>query len=120
MKKIIIAALIASATLMATESAPIYKSGVLLPPNPEAIYKKECVSCHGIDGKQTSFSGGSTVEYSPITGLEAGKLAQELKDYRIGTIVNKQGYGMLMKTILTDLSYEEIDALAEYISNTMK
>ena len=119
MKKIILSALIASATLMAAD-APIYKSGVLLPPNGEAIYKKECTQCHGADGKQTSFAGGSTVEYSPINGLEAAKLAQELKDYRIGTIVNKQGYGMLMKTALTDLSYEEIDALAEYISNTMK
>ena len=120
MKKIILSALIAGTALIAADNAPIYKSGVLLPPNPEAIYKKECASCHSVDGKQTSFSGGSTVEYSPINGLEAAKLAQELKDYRIGTIVNKQGYGMLMKTALTDLSYEEIDSLAEYISNTMK
>ncbi|MDB2562014.1 c-type cytochrome [Sulfurimonas sp.] len=120
MKKIILSALLASATLMAADATPIYKSGVLLPANGEAIYKKECAQCHGDDGKQTSFKGSSTVEYAPINGLDATKLAQELKDYRIGTIVNKQGYGMLMKTVLTDLSYEEIDALSEYISNTMK
>lgn len=120
MKKIILCALVATATLIAADATPMYKSGVLLPANGEAIYKKECTQCHGADGKQTSFSGGATVEYSAINGLEAAKLAQELKDYRIGTIVNKQGYGMLMKTVLTDLSYEEIDALSQYITTTLK
>lgn len=116
MKKIILSILVAGAALMAADNAPIYKSGVLLPANAEAIYKKECTQCHGADGKQTSFAGGSKVEYAPIAGVSSAVLAQELKDYRIGTILNKQGYGMLMKTALTDLSYEEIDALAEYIS----
>ena len=120
MKKIILSSLVLCATLMAADGAPMYKSGVLLAPNAEAIYKKECTQCHGEAGKQTSFKGSSTVEYAPINGREAAKLAQELKDYRIGTIVNKEGYGLLMKTALTDLSYEEIDALAEYISSTMK
>lgn len=118
MKKIILSALVLGATLMAAD-APMYKSGVLLPANAEAIYKKECTQCHGADGKQTSFSGGSKIEYKAISGMDAGKLAKELQQYRLG-YVNKYGYGMLMKTRLTDLSYEEMDALSEYISTTVK
>ena len=119
MKKIIISALVASATLMAADSAPMYKSGVLLPANGEAIYKKDCIQCHSADGKQTTYTGSSRIEYAPINGLDAAKLAKELKDYRYGSI-NKYGYGALMKSTLIDLSYEEIDALAEYISTNIK
>ena len=120
MKKIIISALIASATLMAADSAPIYKSGVLLPANGEAIYKKECAQCHGMDGKQTTMESSTRVEYAPINGLDADKLAKELKTYRLGSRINKYGYGALMKTVLTDLSYEEIDVLSKYISENIK
>ena len=119
MKKIILSALVASATLIAADSAPMYKSGVLLPANGEAIYKKECIQCHSADGMQTEFEGSSRIKYAPISGLDSAKLAKELKDYRYGS-VNKYGYGALMKTILTDLSYEEIDALSEYISTNIK
>jgi len=119
MKKIILCALIASATLMAADSAAVYKSGVLLPANGEAIYKKECTQCHGADGKQTTYTGSSRIEYAPINGLDAAKLATELKAYRFGRM-NKYGYGALMKSTLVDLSYEEIDALSEYISNNIK
>jgi len=119
MKKIILSTLIAGATLMAADSASVYKSGVLLPANGEAIYKKECTHCHSADGKQTTFEGSSRVVYAPINGLDAAKLAKELKDYRYGS-VNKYGYGALMKSTLVDLSYEEIDALAEYISTNIK
>ncbi len=119
MKKIILSALIASATLMAADSASVYKSGILLPANGEAIYKKDCIQCHAADGKQTKYTGSSRVEYAPINGLDSAKLAKELKDYRYGS-VNKYGYGALMKSTLVDLSYEEIDALAKYISNNIK
>ena len=119
MKKIILCALIASATLMAADSTSVYKSGVLLPANGEAIYKKTCILCHGADGKQTKYTGSSRIEYAPINGLDASKLAKELKDYRYGS-VNKYGYGALMKSNLVDLSYEEIDALAKYISDNIK
>ncbi len=116
MKKIILCALLTSATLMASDSASVYKSGVLLPANGEAIYKGKCIQCHSADGKQTSFEGSSRVKYAQINGLDAAKLAKELKDYRFGR-VNKYGYGALMKSSLVDLSYEEIDALAKYISS---
>ncbi|WP_373004500.1 cytochrome c [Sulfurimonas sp.] len=119
MKKIILCALVASATLMAADSAPVYKSGVLLPANGEAIYKQDCIQCHSADGKQTTMDSSTRVKYAPINGLDAAKLAKELKDYRYGSI-NKYGYGQLMKSTLIDLSYEEIDALAEYISTNIK
>jgi len=119
MKKIILSALVISATLMAADSASVYKSGILLPANGEAIYKHDCIQCHGSDGKQTSFEGSSRVKYTPINGMDASKLAQELKDYRFGRI-NKYGYGALMKSSLVDLSYEELDALAKYISTNIK
>jgi cytochrome c553 len=119
MKKIIISALIAGSTLMAADAAAVYKPGVLLPANGEVIYKQTCIQCHSADGKQTSYSGSSRIKYAPINGLNAAALAQELKDYRFGS-VNKYGYGALMKSTLIDLSYEEIDALAEYISNNIK
>ena len=120
MKKTILSILLASATLMAAESAPMYKSGVLLPADGEAIYKKECSQCHGMDGKQTTMESSTRVKYAPINGLDATKLAKELKTYRLGTRLNKYGYGALMKTVLTDLSYEEIDVLAKYIADNMK
>ena len=104
---------------MAADTTPVYKSGVLLPANGEAIYKKDCIQCHSADGKQTRYEGSSRIEYAPINGLDAAALAKELKDYRFGS-VNKYGYGALMKSTLIDLSYEEIDALAEYISTNIK
>jgi len=119
MKKIIISTLIAGATLMAADSAAMYKAGVLSPANGEAIYNKTCIQCHAADGKQIKYTGSSRIEYAPINGLDAAKLAQELKDYRFGRI-NKYGYGALMKSTLIDLSYEEIDALAKYISDNIK
>ncbi len=119
MKKIILSTLIAGATLMAADSAAVYKSGVLLPANGEAIYKKDCIQCHSADGKQTKYTGSSRIEYATINGLDAAALAKELKAYRFGS-VNKYGYGALMKSTLADLSYEEIDALAQYISSNIK
>ena len=119
MKKIILSALLVSATLMAADSTSVYKSGVLLPANGEAIYKSECIHCHSADGKQTSFEGSSRVKYAQINGLDAASLAKELKDYRYGS-VNKYGYGALMKTPLRDLSWEEIDSLAKYIADNLK
>ena len=126
MKKIILTALVAGVTLLSAEGTPMYKSGMLLPPQPAVIYEKECASCHGKDGKQTSFSGSSKISYAKITGLNADELAQELKEYRGGVKsknyqqLNKYGYGALMKTTLADLSWEEIDSLSKYIAENFK
>ena len=124
MKKMVLSLLVAGVSVLSAD--PIYKSGMLLPPQPDKIYKKECAGCHGMDGKQTSFSGSSRISYKSIAGRTAEDLAQELKDYRGGVKskdyqpLNKYGYGALMKSPVRDLSWEEIDALAKYISENFK
>ena len=80
MKKIILSVLVASVTLFAADGAPIYKSGMLLPPQPAVIYEKECSHCHGKNGKQTSFSGSAKVSYAKNTGLSADALDQIRKE----------------------------------------
>jgi len=126
MKKMVLSLLVAGVSLLAADGSPIYKTGMLLPPQPAVIYKQECASCHGIDGKSTSFTGSSRITYKAITGLNADALAQELKEYRGGVKskdyqpVNKYGYGNLMRSPLRDLSWEEIDSLAKYIAENFK
>ncbi|MCX6052261.1 MAG: cytochrome c [Campylobacterales bacterium] len=109
MKKIILSVLVASVTLIAADSATVYKSGLLLPANGAAIYKKQCSSCHGEKGEKIAFQGSIA-----IAGMDKVKHAKELKDYRYGSI-NKYGYGAQMKDRLTELSWDEIDAVSEYV-----
>ena len=122
MKKIIFSMLLSCVALIASNSASVYKSGLLLPANGKVIYEKQCASCHGDDGKQTRFEGSSRITYSKISGIDTDKLAKELKEYRGGIksknyqFVNKYGYGALMKTVLADLSWDEIDAVAKYVN----
>ncbi|MCW8837766.1 MAG: c-type cytochrome [Thiovulaceae bacterium] len=110
MKKVLLSMLVASVTLMASDAASVYKTGVLLPPDGPVIYKKQCAVCHGENGKRIAFKG--SIE---IAGMDADKLAKELKDYRYGSI-NKYGYGAQMKSALVDLSWDEIDAVAKYVN----
>lgn len=109
MKKIILSVFVASVTLMAADSASVYKSGLLLPANGEAIYKQECVACHGEKGEKSAYDKSAA-----IAGLDAATMAKDLKDYRYGSL-NKYGYGSLMKGKTADLSWDEIDAVAQYI-----
>ena len=110
MKKTILSLLFASAALMASDAASVYKPGLMLPANGAEIYKQVCAVCHGDNGKKIAFEGSIA-----IAGLEATKLAKELKDYRYGS-VNKYGYGALMKSVLVDLSWDEVDAVAKHIN----
>ena len=110
MKKTILSALLVSVTLVAGDAASVYKSGILLPADGPAIYKKKCATCHGDNGEKIAFKGSVA-----ITGMDTAKLAKELKDYRYGSI-NKYGYGAQMKSVLADLSWDEIDAVAAYVN----
>jgi cytochrome c553 len=121
MKKIVLPMLLSGIALMAAE-AP-YISGVLLSPQPDKIYAKECASCHGDDGKQTSVKGfPEGIKFEVIAGKDAAWLAKTLKEYRGGIKekdyqpLNRYGYGAAMKGPTVDLSWKEIDALAEYVS----
>ena len=122
MKKIVLSMLLASIGLVASESAVPYKSGLLLPPQADKIYEKECTQCHGKDGKSTSFEGSSRVTYAVIAGMDAATVATDLKEYRGGIKskdyqpLNKYGYGAVMRSVTKDLSWDEIDAVAKYVN----
>lgn len=109
--------------LVASEGEMPYAIGLKLTPQPAKIYAQECASCHGKDGKQTSFSGfPSVITYGKIAGLDEATLAKTIKEYRGGVEskdyrpLNKYGYGAAMKAPTRDLSWDEIDAVAKYIS----
>ena len=113
--------LLVSIGLVAAE-AP-YKPGLLLPPQGDKIYAQECATCHGADAKKTTFTGfPEGIAYAAIAGMDEATLAQTIKDYRGGiesedyAPLNKYGYGAAMAAPTRDLSWDEIDAVAEYIS----
>ena len=115
--------LLACFTLAAADdNATVYKSGLLLPPQGDTIYKNECTECHGDDGKQTNSKGIRNVAYAQIGGMDTKELAKTLKEYRGGVKskdyqqLNKYGYGAVMKTVTRDLSWDEIDAVAKYVN----
>jgi len=122
MKKIVFPMLLATIGLIAAESNIPYKSGLLLPPQADKIYAKECATCHGKDGKQTTFTGLANVSYAQVAGMDTVELAKTLKEYRGGVksrdygTLNKYGYGAVMKSATVDLSWDELDALATYIN----
>jgi len=123
MKRIIFSVLFASVALLAADSTSVYKSGVLLPPKGDVIYDRQCASCHGSNGKQTSFKGSARdIKYAPIAGWEIAKLSKELLRYKVGRVeksyspVNKTGYGALMRAATKDLSVLELDAVATYVN----
>ncbi len=123
MKKSILSILLASVALVASDSASVYKSGLLLPANGKVIYERQCASCHGDNGKQTSYQGSARITYSKIYGVNTDKLAKELKEYRGGIKsknyqpLNKYGYGAMMRSVTADLSWDEIDAVAKYVNS---
>ncbi len=115
--------LFASIGLVASEGEVPYAPGLMLTPQADKIYATECASCHGIDGKQTSFTGfPEVVTYAKIAGMETATLAKTIKEYRGGVKskdyqpLNKYGYGAAMASPTRDLSWDEIDAVAKYIN----
>ncbi|MFK5936851.1 MAG: c-type cytochrome [Sulfurimonas sp.] len=123
MKRIIFSVLFASVALLAADAASVYKSGLLLPPKGDVIYDRQCASCHGSDGKQTSFKGSAVdIKYAPIAGWEVAKMSRELLRYKSGKAeesyvpVNKTGYGALMRSATKDLSVLELNAVAKYVN----
>jgi cytochrome c553 len=122
MKRIVLSMLFASIGLVASEGAVAYKSGLLLAPQADKIYEKECTHCHGKNGSQTSFAGSSRISYAKIAGMDTSIVAKTLKEYRGGVKskdyqpLNKYGYGAMMRSVTKDLSWDEIDAVAKYVN----
>ena len=79
------------------------------PPASPAAYAK-CKGCHGADGK-TKALGKSAV----IAGQDKEALMTSLNEYKAGT-KNVAGMGSLMTAQVATMSDEEIEAVAEYLS----
>lgn len=90
----------------ATEAVKEKAGGVMAAP---AAYAK-CKGCHGAEGK-TKALGKSAV----IAGQDKETLVTSLKAYQAGT-KNVAGMGSLMKSQVETMSDEEIEAVAEYLS----
>ncbi|GIT98950.1 c-type cytochrome [Sulfurovum sp. TSL1] len=78
-------------------------------PEAPAAYAK-CTGCHGANGK-TKALGKSAI----IAGQDKETLITSLKEYKAGT-KNVAGMGSLMKGQVATMSDEEIEAVAEYLS----
>lgn len=74
-----------------------------------AAYAK-CTGCHGAEGK-TKALGKSAI----IAGQDKEALIESLKAYQAGT-KNVAGMGSLMKGQVATMSEEEIEAVADYLS----
>ncbi len=120
MKKIILSVVIASVSLVAADnSRAVYKPGLMLPPQADLIYQKQCASCHGEDGKSMDrvYSDKINGKKIVIAGMGKDALVKDLRAYRdLETPYSKYGLGALMKSATADLSWDEIDAVAEYVS----
>lgn len=77
---------------------------------PPAVYEK-CKGCHGEDGK-TAALGKSAI----IAGQDKETIITSMNAYKAGT-KDEVGMGALMKGQAASLSDEEIEAIAEYLSN---
>lgn len=78
--------------------------------NSQELYKN-CAGCHGENG-ETSALGQS----AKIGGQESNLTIKELTAYKNGEL-NQYGLGNIMQLQLTALNNDDIEALAEYISN---
>ncbi len=123
MKKIILSVLLASVTsvglVAADNSRAVYKPGVLLPPQPDLIYKKQCASCHGKNGRDMDhvYTDKMPGVEIVIAGMDTDKVVKDLRAYRdLETPYSKYGLGALMKSATADLSWDEIDAVARYVN----
>ena len=85
------------------------------PKNPQDLYKK-CIACHGARGdKVAPGSAGSIL----IADLSKQILIDDLKGYRAKTL-SRGGTAAIMYLQANGLSDEDIEILAEYISNFKK
>ena len=95
MKKIALALLVASVSLMAADGAAAYK---------------KCVSCHGAKAEKKALNKSEI-----IAGWDAAKTEEALKGYKAGTR-NVHGMGALMKGQVASYDDATIKAVSEYIA----
>lgn len=80
-----------------------------------AVFKK-CIACHGADAKKVApgSKGGVT-----IAGMPKAELLKQLKGYKAKTADNG-GAKAIMYGQMANVSDEDIEALADYISKLPK
>ena len=71
---------------------------------------KKCSSCHGEDGQKSAFQKSAI-----IAGQNVETLVASITEYKAGTR-DVAGMGKLMKGQVTELSEDDIQTVAEYIS----
>ncbi|MBE0364947.1 hypothetical protein PULV_a3243 [Pseudoalteromonas ulvae UL12] len=75
-----------------------------------ALYtSKGCMACHGAEGKAPIMP-----LYPKLNGQNKEYLAAQMKDIKSGARAN--GMSMAMKAMVANVSDEEIDAIAAYLS----
>jgi len=117
MRNIIIAALLASGSLVAAETVEANKSGAssLTGVDGVVFYQKRCAVCHGENGEKTTLKG-----MIPLAGRDAGQLARKVRAYRdqeerhgAYAIYEKN---QVMREATYSISNEQISAIATYLS----
>ena len=68
-----------------------------------------CITCHGPEGKAPIQSA-----YPKLAGQNKDYLVQQITDIQSGARNN--GLTQLMKSLVKDVTAEEIDAIADYLS----
>jgi len=117
MKNIILAALLASGSLMAAESVPANKSGASSSTgiDGKAFYIKRCSVCHGEKGEKVVLNG-----MVPLVGRDAGELARKVRAFRD----QEERHGayaiyeenQVMREATYSISDQQISAIATYLS----
>lgn len=117
MKNIIIAALLASGSLIAAESVLANKSGAVSASGIDGakFYKKRCSVCHGEKAEKASLKG-----MTPLAGWDAGVLARKVRAYR-DQEERRGAYAIyetneVMREATYSLSDSQISAIATYVS----
>jgi len=118
MKNIIIAALLASASLVAADSVKADNSGSFSSKSVDgaALYKQSCAVCHGEKATKSP-----EAKVPALAGRDATRLALRIRAYRdqdneVGTYTMHKTSDV-MKNSTVKLSDRQIGALAKYISS---
>ncbi len=118
MKNIIIAALLASASLVAADSVKADNSGSFSSTAVDGatIYKQRCSTCHGEKATKSP-----ETKVPALAGRDATMLALRIRAYReqdsdVGSYTMRQA-SQVMRDATKALSDRQIGALAKYISS---
>jgi len=101
MKKVILALLLASVSLLAA--------------NGEKLYEQRCASCHGKDAHKSPRNGVPTLAARDVTELALTIRAYRDQDENIGAYTMHKS-SQIMKDSTSSLTRDQIVAISKYIS----